>query len=111
MAEKRFKSKNLTEDKDSGVKEWLDECSGHAIRLELDGKSVIQSVTITTLEPQEGTCSDKRVEFLDPKYWVTGLGLRIGDSQDQIVALYGDPNSSGPATKERQGTGANVLPV
>ncbi len=99
VAEKRFKSKNLTEDKDSGVKEWRDECSGRAIRLELDGKSVIQSVTITTLEPQEGTCSEKRVEFLDPKYWVTGLGLRIGDSQDQIVGLYGEPNSSGPATK------------
>jgi hypothetical protein len=39
------------------------------------------------------------VHFLDPKNWVTGLGLRIGDSQDQIVALYGEPNSSGPATK------------
>lgn len=99
VAEKRFKTKNLTEDKDSGVKEWRDDCSGRAIRLELDNKSVIQSVTITTLEPQEGTCGDKLVEFLDPKYWVTGLGLRIGDSQDHIVALYGDPNSSGPATK------------
>ena len=102
VAEKRFKAKNLSEDKDSGVKEWRDDCSGRAIRLELDNKSVIQSVTITTLEPQEGKCGDKRVDFLDPKNWVTGLGLRIGDSQDQILALYGEPNSSGPATKNGQ---------
>ena len=102
LAEKRFKAKNLSVDTDSGVKEWRDECSGRAIRLELDNKSVIQSVTLTTLGDQEGKCSDKRVDFLDPKNWVTGLGLRIGDSQDQIVALYGEPNSSGPATKNGQ---------
>jgi hypothetical protein len=102
VAEKRFKAKNLSEGKDSGVKEWRDECSGRAIRLELDNKSVIQSVTITTLASQEGKCGDKRVDFLDPKNWVTGLGLRIGDSQDQIVGLYGEPNSSGPATKNGQ---------
>lgn len=101
-AEKRFKTKDLSDDKDSGVKVWRDDCSGRAIRLELDSKSVIQSVTITSLDPQSGKCGEKRVDFLDPKNWVTGLGLRIGDSQDQIVALYGEPNSSGPATKNGQ---------
>ena len=101
-AEKRFKAKDLSDDKDSGVKVWRDDCSGRAIRLELDAKSVIQSVTITSLDPQSGKCGDKRVDFLDPKNWVTGLGLRIGDSQDQIVSLYGEPNSSGPATKNGQ---------
>ena len=84
------------------VKEWRDGCSGRAIRLELDGKSVIQSVTITTLGYQEGKCDERRADFLNPKNWVTGLGLRIGDSQDQIVGLYGEPNSSGPATKNGQ---------
>ncbi len=99
IAEKRLKPKNLSGEQDSGNRQWRDECSGRAIRVELDTKSVIQSVTITTLEEQSGACSDKRVEFLDPKYWITGLGLRIGDSQDRIVGLYGEPNSSGPASK------------
>jgi hypothetical protein len=102
MAEKRFKAKNVSERTSSGVKEWRDDCSGRAIRLELDAKSVIQSVTITSLNIQEGKCSEKRADFLDPRNWVTGLGLRIGDSQDQILALYGEPNSSGPATKNGQ---------
>jgi hypothetical protein len=99
IAEKRLKSKNLSSDQDSGYREWRDDCSGRAIRLELDTKFVIQSVTITTLDAQSGACSDKRADFLDPKNWVTGLGVRMGDSQDRVVGVYGEPNSSGPASK------------
>jgi hypothetical protein len=99
IAEKRLKSKNLSGDQESGYREWRDECSGRAIRVDLDAKSVIQSITITTLEEQSGTCGEKRAEFLDPKNWATGLGLHIGDSQDRIVGVYGEPNSSGPASK------------
>jgi hypothetical protein len=102
MAEKRFKAKNFSEDANSGAKELRDDCSGRSIRLEVDAKSVIQSVTITTLGSQEGKCSDRRPDFLDPKNWLTGLGLRIGDSQDRVVGLYGEPNSSGPASKNGQ---------
>jgi hypothetical protein len=101
-AEKRFKAKNLSEESKSGSKEWRDDCSGRSIRLELDAKSVIQSVTITSLGAQEGKCSDRRPDFLDPRNWLTGLGLRIGDSQDRVVGLYGEPNSSGPASKNGQ---------
>jgi hypothetical protein len=102
VAEKRFKAKNLVEEANSGSKEWRDDCSGRSIRLEVDAKSVIQSVTITTLGIQEGKCSDRRPDFLDPRNWLTGLGLRMGDSQDRVVGLYGEPNSSGPASKNRQ---------
>jgi hypothetical protein len=102
VAEKRFKAKNLSEEPNSGSKEWRDDCSGRSIRLEVDAKSVIRSVTITTLGAQEGKCSDRRPDFLDPRNWLTGLGLRMGDSQDRVVGLYGEPNSSGPASKNRQ---------
>jgi hypothetical protein len=102
VAEKRFKLKNLAESHDSGIKEWRDDCSGRSIRLEVDAKSMIQSITITTLGLQDGKCSEKRVDFLDPKNWVTGVGLRIGDPQDRIIDFYGEPNSSGPAAKNGQ---------
>jgi hypothetical protein len=101
-AEKRFKAKNLSEERNSGSKEWRDDCSGRSIRLEGNAKSVIQSITITTLGTQEGKCSDRRPDFLDPRNWLTGLGLRMGDSQDRVVGLYGEPNSSGPASKNGQ---------
>jgi hypothetical protein len=67
--------------------------------VELDGKPVIQSITITSLESQDGKCEGKRANFLDSKNWETGLGLRIGDSQDRVSSIYGEPNSSGPASK------------
>jgi hypothetical protein len=102
VAEKRFKTKSISEEANSKSREWRDDCSGRSIRLEIDSKSVIQSVTITTLGTQEGKCSDRRPDFLDPKFWLTGLGLRMGDSQDRVVGLYGEPNSSGPASKNRQ---------
>jgi hypothetical protein len=102
VAEKRFKPKNLSEEANSSSKEWRDDCSGRSIRLEVDAKSVIQSVTLTTLGSQEGKCSDRRPDFLDPRNWVTGLGLRMGDSQDRVTGLYGEPNSSGPASKHGQ---------
>jgi hypothetical protein len=102
VAEKRFKGKSLSEEPNSGSREWRDDCSGRSIRLEVDAKSVIQSVTITTLGTQEGKCSDRRPDFLDPRNWLTGLGLRMGDSQDRVVGLYGEPNSGGPASKNGQ---------
>ena len=102
VAEKRFKSKTVGENRSPEIKQWRDDCSGRSIRLELDAKAMIQSVTITTLGFQEGKCSDKRADFLDGKNWVTGVGLRIGDSQDRVVDFYGEPNSSGPAAKNGQ---------
>ena len=100
VAEKRLKPKEISDELDiRRSKEWRDACSGRSIRLDIDAKSVIQSVTLTTVGKQEGKCSDRRPDFLDPKFWLTGLGLRMGDSQDRVVALYGEPNSSGPATK------------
>ena len=102
VAEKRFKGKSLSEEPNSSSREWRDDCSGRSIRLEVDAKSVIQSVTITTLGSQEGKCSDRRPDFLDPRNWLTGLGLRVGDSQDRVVGLYGEPNSGGPASKNGQ---------
>ena len=102
MAEKRFKSKKLADSKDSGNKEWRDDCSGRAIRLELNAQAVIQSITITSLAAKEGACSSQRPDFLDAKNWVTGRGLRLGDSQDRVVSFYGEPNSNGPASKSGQ---------
>src|SRR5437868_558682 len=60
IAEKRFKTKSLSaQDLSSRSREWRDSCSGRIIRLELDAKSLIQSVTLTTLGLNEGKCSDK----------------------------------------------------
>jgi hypothetical protein len=102
VAEKRFKPRNLSEEANSGSKEWRDNCSGRSIRLELDAKFVIRSITITTLGSKEGKCTDRRPDFLDPRNWLTGLGLGMGDSQERVFGIYGEPNANGPASKNGQ---------
>jgi hypothetical protein len=102
IAEKRFKPRNLIDGRESGYREWRDECSGRNIRLDLNAKAVIQSITITTLGPRNGKCNERPGDFLDAKNWATGRGLRIGDTQDRVTDFYGEPNSSGPASKNGQ---------
>jgi hypothetical protein len=102
MAQKRFKDKRIIESREVGIVAWRDDCSGRAVRLEIDAKSVIQAITITTLAEKDGTCGDRPGDFLDAKNWTIGHGLRIGDSQDRITELYGEPDSNGPAFKNGQ---------
>ena len=102
IAEKRFKPRNLVDSRETSYREWRDDCSGKNIRLELNAKSVIQSITITTLGARIGKCAERPGDFLDARNWVTGHGLRIGDTQDRVTDFYGEPNSSGPASKNGQ---------
>jgi hypothetical protein len=82
-------------DANSSVKRWRDPCTGRTLSLELDGNSKIQAITVSSLVPQDGKCSDRRLPVQD---WVTGRGLHLGDNQDRIVEIYGEPASSGPST-------------
>lgn len=93
------KSDEKTEDKSDNLKEWLDDCRGRSLKLELDARTVIQSVTISVMASQDGECKDKSGDILNTRYWSTGRGLRLGDPRDRIIELYGEPNSSGPSVK------------
>jgi hypothetical protein len=102
VAQKRFKMKQISEEREPGIVMWRDDCSGRAVRFEVDGKGVIQGITVTTLAAKNGTCGDRPGDFLDPKNWTTGRGLRIGDPQDRVTELYGEPDKNGPALKDGQ---------
>ncbi len=81
------------------IKEWLDDCHGRLLRLELDAKGVIQSVTISAMAPTDGACKKMSGDFLNWRNWTTGRGLRLGDPRDRIIEIYGEPDSSGPSVK------------
>jgi len=98
---RRYKRKYLWADAgNTNSMEWRDPCTGRALTVEIDDRSLIQEVTISSLVPPEGKCDDRRFESLNLKDWITGHGLRIGDSRDRVVELYGEPRSSGPVVKE-----------
>jgi len=96
-AKRRYGAK-MALDTSDGTQQWRDACTGHAIILEIGANSVIQSVTISALAPDTGSCTGRR-DVIHEDQWQTGHGLRLGDSQDRVTQLYGDPNSSGPSVK------------
>ncbi len=99
-AYKHYKQKYLASKTDAVSKEWRDTCTGHSLALALDSHSVIQEITVSLLVPRDGNCDNRRFEFLNLGDWVTGKGLRLGDSRNQVVELYGEPSSSEPIERD-----------
>jgi hypothetical protein len=96
---KRRYGQKFVADLSDGTKQWRDACTGHAIELELGANDVIQSVTISAIASEAGECSGRHGDLLHEDQWQTGHGLRLGDSQDRVTQIYGDPGSSGPSVK------------
>jgi hypothetical protein len=98
IAEKRLRLK-LESRAGDATTEWHDPCTGRGIKLEVDAKGVIQSITISAIASDQEKCNDRPARILNDKDWQTGHGLRLGDSQDRVTELYGDANSAGPSVK------------
>ena len=94
VALKRYSEKSADSHSAANAKLWLDPCTGRALSVEMDGRAMIRAITVSLLVPQEAKCGNQRFAVQD---WITGRGLRLGDPQDRVVQLYGEPNSSGPA--------------
>jgi len=97
---KRYKEKYLVSKTNAESKEWRDTCTGHSLAIALDSRSVIQEITVSLLVPHNGNCDNRRFEFLKLDDWVTGKGLRLGDSRNHVVELYGEPISSEPVVRD-----------
>jgi hypothetical protein len=97
IALKRYSDKFADPQEASNIKRWREPCTGRALSLELDSHSMIQTITVSSLVPQDGKCTDRRLGALAVQGWATGLGLHLGDNQDKIVELYGEPVSTGPS--------------
>jgi len=99
-ADARYKKK-LRRAEPDGRMVWADACRKRTLELEPGEKGVIQSLTVSTLNPA-GDCSGKLDDPLRTSLWKTGRGLKLGDPRDHIIELYGEPNSSGPSAKGSQ---------
>lgn len=74
---------------------WSDTCRREALVVDLDSAGKIQSIAATALGPAAGRCA---VPARRP--WRTGRGLGLGDSRRRVFALYGQPDSRSPSTRE-----------
>ena len=77
---------------------WNDPCTGRLLTLEVDGTGVIQTVDINSSTTHEN-CKAPRDEKKE-SFWVTGEGLKLGESSERVVEIYGPPSSSGPSIKQ-----------
>jgi len=84
----------------TGQPEWYDACTGHFLRVETDENGAIESVTVSAIGPRRTDCAANTPDFLNRKYWKTGKGLGLGDTNKRVLALYGQPDSSGPSTQQ-----------
>ena len=97
---KHYKQKYLVNKTSADSKEWRETCTGHSLVLALDSQSVIQEITVSSLVPRDGNCDNRRFEFLNLDDWITGKGLRLGDSRNHVVELYGEPSLSEPVVRD-----------
>lgn len=96
---KHYKEKYVLSKTSTASKEWRDTCTGHSLALAIDPRSIIQQVTVSLLVPHDGNCDNRRFEFLNLDDWITGKGLRLGDSRNRVVELYGEPSASEPVVR------------
>lgn len=99
-AAKHYKTKYMAATQDtSNIREWRDGCTGHVLSLLINGNGDIQAIAVSALAAGDASCNDKRFDALDEKSWTTGHGLHLGDPQNRVTDLYGEPNSGGPQTR------------
>jgi hypothetical protein len=79
---------------------WEETCSGRKLTLEVDQEGVIQSVDVS-LGNGRDTCKNAHDEKRE-QLWETGQGLKLGETYQRMVEIYGPPNSSGPSMKEQR---------
>lgn len=82
---------------------WVDKAKHRMVCVELDKDGVIESVTVSTIDPLIDQPSDPAKEpdsALPSVKLATGRGIRIVyNVRSEVEETYGDPNSVGPSTQ------------
>ena len=100
-AERLFRKPSATK-YDGANKIWQDPCRHQLLSIIPDPSGTIQEVRVAQANLQFGFCGRMRVRPESRSRWITGHGLVIGDVCSRVIALYGQPGSRGPSTKDGQ---------
>jgi hypothetical protein len=79
-----------------GIPTWTD-CRERTLSLEVDAADRIQSVDIEAPRSQAPLSCGRPLP--PERFWSTGRGLRLNDSRERVLAIYGAPGSRGPSVK------------
>jgi hypothetical protein len=67
--------------------------------LDYDAEKKVQVIRVIWLPEYEPTTCGPAAPLSS---WKTGLGLRIYDSEQKLLRLYGEPDSKSPSTRDGQ---------
>jgi hypothetical protein len=104
-AERLFREPTTTKF-DGTNKIWQDPCHHQLLSIIPDPAGSIMEIRVAELN----TTASSRLAAAkgcdsaqNPHYqWITGHGLRVGSSCSRAIAIYGQPGSRGPSTKDGQ---------
>jgi hypothetical protein len=76
---------------------WFDACREISLIVDRDKEKRVQVIRIGEWTGATADCGKT-----PPSPWKTGLGLRVLDATSKAVALYGEPDSRSPSTRNGQ---------
>jgi hypothetical protein len=94
-AERLLPGRSIAADQGT-ARSWHDSCR-RVLSVIADSNGTILQVTVTKGPGAKPGCSNGETDR-----WVTGHGLALGSSCLRVTALYGQPGSRGPSTKDGQ---------
>ncbi len=108
-AERLFRKASATK-YDGTNKIWQDPCRHQLLSIIPDSSGTILEVRVAQANPNSransnaGSASAEGCPATSESHsrWITGHGLVIGDACSRVIALYGQPGSRGPSTKDGQ---------
>jgi hypothetical protein len=101
----RFFSKPSSTEYDGTSHIWQDPCRHQLLAIIPDPNGMIQQVRVAQAggnATNSGVHRGCESSAASKSHWTTGHGLVVGNSCSRVLALYGQPGSRGPSTKDGQ---------
>lgn len=96
-AKQLFRKLRLRDGDGSSVR-WSDACRGLGLEVERGRTDRVSTVRVSEVGGVAGECPEKALR----SSWRTGHDLAVGDAAGRVVAIYGEPTSRSPSTKNGQ---------
>lgn len=80
---------------------WTDPCTGRTATLEANAQGVIQEITMGYGPKLRPACTPQMYAAAERElFWQTGHGVKLGDSRQHLIEMYGKPGSTSPSVKD-----------
>jgi hypothetical protein len=87
---------------DDSSPSWLGACGKEQLSVDIDSQKQVQALRVMSVSKTPISTTSTRCNSSLLVAWRTGRGLQTADACSRTVALYGNPDSRSPSTKDAQ---------